>query len=302
MARGRKRGGSSAEKENGGEVTAENGNGGGEYEKMREQRIKENREKMEKLGIFNLSQKLKPPPPPPKIPKTSSSKDKALTPLPARLSYAEKTPKSTRKAETPKYTRTRKAKDDDYEEEIEIHLEEGSKPEIYTEEQEKLLGDCKMTWTLLVDGYDEIGERMYDPYDGKSCHQCRQKTLGYHTKCSKCGSFQGQFCGDCLYTRYGENVIEVNQNPKWVCPVCREICNCSRCRRAKGWKPIGDIYEKVKKLGFKSVAHYLIQTHRGQEKTEGLVSEDEEPSGLMLDETSDMDENSSGSPDSEVDE
>lgn len=45
--------------------------------------------------------------------------------------------------------------------------------------------------------------------------------------------------------RYGENVLEVNDNPDWICPVCRGICNCSRCRRVKGWAPTGQIYKKV---------------------------------------------------------
>lgn len=46
--------------------------------------------------------------------------------------------------------------------------------------------------------------------------------------------------------RYGENVVEANEDSSWTCPICREICNCSRCRRAKGWEPTGDIYSKVK--------------------------------------------------------
>lgn len=93
----------------------------------------------------------------------------------------------------------------------------------------------------------------------------------------------------CL-SRYGEHVLEANQNPDWICPVCRGICNCSLCRQAKGWPPTGPLYRKVTsvtiphthiilgtieakftlptfqicKLGFKSVAHYLIQTQRSQ--------------------------------------
>lgn len=46
--------------------------------------------------------------------------------------------------------------------------------------------------------------------------------------------------------RYGEHVLEANENPTWVCPVCRGICNCSLCRKAKGWMPTGQIYKKVK--------------------------------------------------------
>lgn len=50
------------------------------------------------------------------------------------------------------------------------------------------------------------------------------------------------------FCRYGENVVEVNKNPSWICPVCRGICNCSRCRLSKGWKPTGSIYKKVKHI------------------------------------------------------
>lgn len=56
---------------------------------------------------------------------------------------------------------------------IEIRILEGSQPEIYTEEHDKLLGDCKSSWTLSVDGYGKDGERIYDPVNGETCHQCR---------------------------------------------------------------------------------------------------------------------------------
>ncbi|CAA0833978.1 Zinc-finger domain of monoamine-oxidase A repressor R1 [Striga hermonthica] len=240
-----------------------------EYEESRAQRIKENAERMKTLGLFDLSKNLKPrssasKPPrkakpahaPPNDPPRRSSRLKDLPPV----SYVEK--------KTP-------AKKTMFEN-VEIHIEEGENPEIYMEEHKKLLGDSENVWELYVDGYDEDGQRIYDPVNGKSCHQCRQKTLGFHTTCSKCEAVSGQFCGDCLYMRYGENVKEVNQNSEWVCPTCRGICNCSRCRREKGWMPTGAIYNKVSKLGFKSVAHYLIHTrneHAVQEKaTDNSIS------------------------------
>ncbi|RVW57629.1 hypothetical protein CK203_095990 [Vitis vinifera] len=68
--------------------------------------------------------------------------------------------------------------------------------------------------------------------------------------------------------RYGEHVLESNENPNWICPVCRGICNCSLCRTAKGWPPTGPLYKKITKLGFRSVAHYLIQTRRSQTNIE----------------------------------
>ncbi|GAU30371.1 hypothetical protein TSUD_57820 [Trifolium subterraneum] len=100
--------------------------------------------------------------------------------------------------------------------EVEIYIPEGTNPEVYAEQHEKLLGDCETAWEL-----------------------------------------------------YGENVREADLNPKWTCPCCREIRNCNSCRRKNGWMPTGSIYNKVMKLGFKSVAHYLIKTHRSEESMEG---------------------------------
>ncbi|CAM8949041.1 unnamed protein product [Rhodiola kirilowii] len=76
-----------------------------------------------------------------------------------------------------------------------IRVKEGPKPEVYTEEDQQRLGECGTVWTLAVDGYKN-GKRVYDQLNGKSCHQCRQKTLGQHTNCTKCNSGFGQLCGD----------------------------------------------------------------------------------------------------------
>ncbi|KAF7828772.1 cell division cycle-associated 7-like protein [Senna tora] len=53
-------------------------------------------------------------------------------------------------------------------------LPTGSKPEIYTEEHDKLLGNTEKSWTLFVDGYGKDGKRIYDSIRGKTCHQCRK--------------------------------------------------------------------------------------------------------------------------------
>ncbi|CAK9166409.1 unnamed protein product [Ilex paraguariensis] len=231
------------------------------YEQAREERIKENLERMQKLGILDLSLKLKsvkpthknnlfnrktpqrPSPLPRSGPARRSSRLQSLTPV----SYSEVQLSN---------------KDASLGDKYDLLREEGSKPEVYSEEHEKLLGNTEMSWTLFVDGYGKDGRRIYDPIKGKTCHQCRQKTLGHRTHCSQCNLVQGQFCGDCLYMRYGEHVLEANQNPNWICPACRGICNCSLCRQAKGWAPTGALYRKISSLGFKSVAHYLIQTRR----------------------------------------
>ncbi|XP_051141080.1 uncharacterized protein LOC127258324 [Andrographis paniculata] len=235
------------------------------YEESRAQRIKENSERMKSLGIFDLSMALKSKP-------SSSSLRKSKP-----VSSSDPPRRSSRLKDMPRVSYSEKkmpnSKIDKSVENVEINIPPGEKPEIYTEEHQKLLGDSSSVWELYVDGYDEDGQRIYDPVNGKTCHQCRQKTTGLHTECSICQKVTGQFCGDCLYMRYGENVTEVNQNPDWVCPVCRDICNCSRCRRQKGWTPTGAIYKKVAKLGFKSVAHYLIHTVREQAGEEASFDE-----------------------------
>ncbi|KAL0386174.1 UNVERIFIED_CONTAM: Cell division cycle-associated protein 7 [Sesamum radiatum] len=114
--------------------------------------------------------------------------------------------------------------------------------EVYTWEHEKLLGDCKSPWPLFD---DQNVKRLYDSVNGITCHQCRQKTLGPRTECSICHRSHGRLCGKCLYIRYGENLLEVKEKESWKCPVCRGICNCSRCREQKGWPPTGSIHDHV---------------------------------------------------------
>lgn len=70
-------------------------------------------------------------------------------------------------AEVPVMKKGKSLRDED------IVLEEGSKPELYTEEHEKLLGNTERSWTLFVDGVGKDGKRIYDPVSGKTCHQCR---------------------------------------------------------------------------------------------------------------------------------
>ncbi|KAL8117560.1 uncharacterized protein LOC141723719 [Apium graveolens] len=239
-----------------------------EYERLRQERIKENFERMKKLGILDLSLKLKTATKP-KLTRKYNNGDSSVTPQ--RVSPVARSVGPIRRSSrlgnaTPvSYSEIPLSKKGSFETEEGL-LRQGPKPEVYTEEQLKLLGCSNTSWTLFVDGYGKDGKRIYDQINGKTCHQCRQKTLGYRTQCVQCCKVQGQFCGDCLYMRYGENVLEALQNPDWICPVCRGICNCSLCRNAKGWAPTGMMYKKVTKLGYKSVAHYLLQTATDSEK------------------------------------
>uniref|UniRef100_A0A0D9XTA3 Zinc-finger domain-containing protein n=1 Tax=Leersia perrieri TaxID=77586 RepID=A0A0D9XTA3_9ORYZ len=254
------------------------------YEREREARIRENMERMQKLGLLDLATRFNQSAGGgsgrgrglgrPRKPVTPGSvavgvgRSKPASPSPARRSLRLKS------IEPVSYCETQAKKGKDVEGGSSVLIEVGSKEEIYTEEHEKLLGTCVEPWTLFVDGYGKDGRRIYDQVRGQTCHQCRQKTLGHHTHCCKCQIVQGQFCGDCLYMRYGENVLEAKKNPDWICPVCRGICNCSICRTKKGWLPTGCAYRKVVSLGYKSVAHYLIETQRASGNPEGSSSSD----------------------------
>eukprot|EP00887_Chlorella_sp_A99_P007160 scaffold2.g7160.t1 len=142
-------------------------------------------------------------------------------------------------------------------------VKEGEMPEVYTRAHVRALGSTDKEWVMFQDGYNNQGERIYDSEKGVSCHQCRQKTLGQHTTCSKCKSGLGSLCGDCLFARYGEHVEEVNANPNWVCPSCRDICNCSRHRKMRKWEATGQLHHRVKSRGYASVAHYLVLNKLG---------------------------------------
>ncbi|CAN6449374.1 unnamed protein product [Victoria cruziana] len=231
------------------------------YEDYRKRRIQENMQKMHEMGITSISISTPARKPSRRTPtKASSLSPGSQGSLPSRRSSRLRKISPVNYSEQPNEKKSMGEK---------VLTDEGLVPEVYTEEHEKLLGSCQNAWVLFQDGYGRDGKRIYDSLNGKTCHQCRQKTLGYRTSCSKCNLVQGQFCGDCLYMRYGENVLEANRTPGWICPVCRGICNCSLCRIKKGWLPTGTLYKKITRLGYKSVAHYLIQTHRFDAKTEG---------------------------------
>ncbi|XP_058010524.1 uncharacterized protein LOC110664378 isoform X2 [Hevea brasiliensis] len=208
------------------------------YELSREERIKSNRERMQKLGLVDLSLKLHSLTASKRTPRNNPSSAKHPSPL--QQSGPLRRSSRLHNATPVSYSEAVLAKKNGLLEDEDVRLEVGSKPEVYTEKHEKLLGNTERSWALFVDGYGKDGKRIYDQVKGKTCHQCR----------------------------YGEHVLEAIENPNWICPVCRGICNCSLCRQSKGWAPTGALYRKISSLGYKSVAHYLIQTQRSQNTSE----------------------------------
>ncbi|XP_029023103.1 cell division cycle-associated 7-like protein isoform X2 [Betta splendens] len=101
--------------------------------------------------------------------------------------------------------------------------------------------------------------KIYDKDHGSSCHQCRQKTLDTKTVCRSgfCVGVRGQFCGLCLKNRYGEDVRSVLLDPKWACPICRGICNCSVCRKKEGRCATGLLVALARFNGHDNVHEYL---------------------------------------------
>ncbi|XP_072268657.1 cell division cycle-associated 7-like protein [Pyxicephalus adspersus] len=106
---------------------------------------------------------------------------------------------------------------------------------------------------------DTVKDKVYDKIMGSTCHQCRQKTVDTKTYCRNpgCGGVRGQFCGPCLRNRYGEDVREALLDPDWICPPCREICNCSYCRKRDGRCATGMLIHLAKFSGYDNVKEYL---------------------------------------------
>lgn len=109
-------------------------------------------------------------------------------------------------------------------------------------------------------GVRVIGGRIYDSENGKTCHQCRQKTLEFMASCKNVvgkKSCTQNFCPKCLLNRYGEKVEEAAKSEEWKCPKCRSICNCSICMKKQGCAPTGILVHAAKATGFASVADLL---------------------------------------------
>ncbi|KAF3443908.1 hypothetical protein FNV43_RR13598 [Rhamnella rubrinervis] len=105
-----------------------------------------------------------------------------------------------------------------------------------------------------------VGSRIYDSENGKTCHQCRQKTRDFVASCKNQNVDKLcpiNFCHKCLLNRYGEKAEEVSLLEDWTCPRCRGICNCSFCMKKRGQKPTGILVHAAKATGFNSVSEML---------------------------------------------
>ncbi|WRX18552.1 Zinc-finger domain of monoamine-oxidase A repressor R1 - like 4 [Theobroma cacao] len=112
---------------------------------------------------------------------------------------------------------------------------------------------------------------VYNSVFGICCHFCRFISLFLFpwlgkTDCSVCHSSNGVLCRACLKLRYGEELEEVRENKEWMCPHCIEekginpywICNSSICLKNRRMAPTGIAIYRALELGYKSVAHLLM--------------------------------------------
>ncbi|KAI8528706.1 hypothetical protein RHMOL_Rhmol12G0168500 [Rhododendron molle] len=113
----------------------------------------------------------------------------------------------------------------------------------------------------LSPGVRLVNGRIYDSDKGKTCHQCRQKTLDFAVSCenrSENKQCTFHFCHICLLNRYGEEAEEMAALGGWKCPRCRGICNCSFCMKKRGCCPTGRLVLVAKASGFTSVSEMLL--------------------------------------------
>jgi hypothetical protein len=66
-----------------------------------------------------------------------------------------------------------------------------------------------------------------------TCHQTKHRCHIYDTiECSNnCGT---SYCGKCLWDKYLIKIGETRKGLHWICPKCKDVCNCSHCLNEKG--------------------------------------------------------------------
>ncbi|MBW0472488.1 hypothetical protein O181_012203 [Austropuccinia psidii MF-1] len=81
-------------------------------------------------------------------------------------------------------------------------------------------------------------------------------------------SCRNGFCEKCLLHRYGEELpklrLQLKTSNSWNCPVCKDDCNCSYCRRKKGLEPTGRLTKIANEGGYASVRQLLLADPHAQ--------------------------------------
>lgn len=233
-----------------------------DYEDIRKARILENKARLESLGLQKTISELRSISAKPKLQKKKLIKTEYSTDLLRRSSRVKSKPSDR--------TVTYKFEDDEC-----IEFDNTHRPSPLA-----LARRCS----------SKARGSVYDPVYGICCHFCRQKKLCGEdnckrcgdldldqpcigkTDCSRCHSSNGILCRACLKVRYGEEMEEVRSNKEWMCPHCVEeeglnpywICNSSFCLKKRRMAPTGIAIYKAREMGYKSVAHLLMDELKKQ--------------------------------------
>ncbi|KAF6143778.1 hypothetical protein GIB67_016699 [Kingdonia uniflora] len=110
---------------------------------------------------------------------------------------------------------------------------------------------------ILAQSNPDGVESSLDSEMKQSCHQCRQRTNAFVVTCKNQRNNKPcplKFCKKCLHHWYGEDAEEMELLGDWKCLKCRGMCNCSKCRKLKGYQPTGMFVHNAKATGLSSVS------------------------------------------------
>ncbi|CAM6096583.1 unnamed protein product [Calypogeia fissa] len=111
------------------------------------------------------------------------------------------------------------------------------------------------------------------PVFGNNCHYCKREATHplLYVSCWMCPL---KFCGVCLLRKHGEDAEEeMQENVRWVCPICRggcgpgcrmNCCACGPCRKYQQLEPAGRVFPAAVKAGFSNVHDYLVHFETGE--------------------------------------
>ena len=232
-----------------------------EYDKLREQRIKEFKQMQESLGLFAAAKDLKP-------------KKKPVVRRSAPIDFTRRTePIQLRSRKVPGDNESDSGISSGISTPTKRYFDDYGSDDEFKPKRRRVFHVSRwkidpnvdvptpddITDDMLENIADFVSEKVYNPMHGTSCHQCRQKTLDTKSICrsGKCAGVRGAFCGICLKNRYNEELRVVLMDPEWECPPCRGICNCSICRNRNGKCATGQMISRALERGFPSVKEYL---------------------------------------------
>jgi len=76
------------------------------------------------------------------------------------------------------------------------------------------------------------------------CHSCRSSLKAFPRPYKECDTCWCNYCTKCFGTKVKESWEGVIRISRWVCPVCKGVCDCQRCKTRKKLKWYGQMKNK----------------------------------------------------------